>query len=242
MTGLHIHIELNLGTIELRVAFNDQTSCLAIVGANGAGKTTLLRCIIGLHTPSRGIIEVSGHPFLDTEKGVCVPMEDRNIGYLPQASGLFPHMNVLENLAFALDARTGRRHRVHREMALQSLEQWHISHLRHRRTAELSGGERQRVALVRALITEPSLLVLDEPFSALDREARHPIREQLASHLASTLCSVVMVTHDPDDVLILADTILCLDRGKVVRQGAPREVIVNPLHPFLERFVAGMPS
>ena len=224
------------GDFELDAAFTlPAGSTTAIVGPNGAGKSTILAAIAGLEAARSGTIEIAGFVVDDPSTGIFVPSRDRHVGVVFQDHLLFPNLTVLENVAFGLRARG--QSRLAADAAASALLQRHeLAEFASRRPDQLSGGQAQRVALVRALASEPDVLALDEPLSALDVEARASVRSQLARHLADFAGPVVMVTHDPLDAKLLADQLVVLEAGKVVQIGTPVEVGRQPATSYVASF------
>jgi ABC-type sulfate/molybdate transport systems ATPase subunit len=212
-----IDIALPRRAFDLRVALTLGAETIALVGPSGAGKTSLLRTVAGLERPSAGRIALGPEVWFDAERRVHVSPEHRRVGYLPQDYGLFPHLSVAANVAFA-----GRRERA------DLLERLGIAHLAGVLPAQLSGGERQRVALARALAREPRVLLLDEPFGALDAVTRQQVRDELADALSVLRLPTLLVTHAFDDATALAHRIGVLDRGQVVQLGSAAELLDEP--------------
>lgn len=204
----------------------------AVLGPSGSGKSTLLRVIAGLHRPLEGAI-VSGGRVL-TGPRVQVAPQHRRIGIVPQDAALFPHLDVLANVDFGLPRRSRRGAR-----ARELLELVGLSDLASRMPGELSGGQRHRVALARALAPEPDLVLLDEPFSALDASLRGDMRAQVRQVLRRTRTTAVLVTHDQDEALSMADQVVVLAGGRLEQVGTPTEVYEAPRSPWLARFVGG---
>nr|WP_215550108.1 ATP-binding cassette domain-containing protein [Amycolatopsis sp. CA-230715] len=209
---------------------------LAVLGPNGSGKSTVLGCLAGLLRPGRGEV-VLGERLL-TGTGVHVPPHQRRVGLLAQDPLLFPHLSVVDNVAFAPKAR-GLSTRQAREVAARWLSEVDAHELADRKPAQLSGGQAQRVAIARALAGEPDLLLLDEPFAALDVDATPAIRALLRRILRGGDRATVLVTHDPLDALTLADTVLVLSEGVVVERGPTKEVLSAPRTAFTAR-IAGL--
>ncbi len=190
----------------------------AIFGASGAGKTTLLEIIAGLRAPAAGRVTVGGVPLTDVAARTFVPAERRAVGYVPQEGALFPHLSVRRNLLYGCPAQADAPAGLNLAHVTEVLE---IARLEDRVIGTLSGGEKQRVALGRALLASPRLLLLDEPLAGLDA----PLRERLLPYLARVrdefAIPMLYVTHSPDEVMALCDDVLVLDQGRVVRRGPP---------------------
>ena len=193
---------------------------VAVVGPNGAGKTSLLRALAGL-LPSTGAVEVAGRDVS------ALPLHARGIGWVPQAPSLFAHLSARDNAGYSLRAR-GMSRRAARTAADQWLGRLDIGHLGDSRPSALSGGQVARVALARALAADPDLVLLDEPLAALDTATKDDVRRLLRSILAGGRAPVLVVTHDPVDVVALADSVLVLENGAVVQHAPPAEVAVRP--------------
>ena len=203
----------------------------AIFGASGAGKTTLLEAIAGLRRLKSGAVSVDGAIVVDAEAGVFMPPEQRAIGYVPQEGALFPHFAVRHNLRYGFDARRDRPAGLTYEHVVEVLE---LSALTERRVGTLSGGEKQRVALGRALLSAPRLLLLDEPLAGLDAALRERLLPYLARVRDEFAIPMLYVTHSPDEVMALCDDVLVLDRGRVVVRGAPAEIFAKSERPRYE--------
>ncbi len=196
-----------------------------VFGASGAGKTTLLDCIAGLCEPDAGRIRRGETVLWDSQLRIKVAVERRKIGYVFQDLALFPHLTVEKNLQYGL-ASLGREERGRRCAGM--LESFRIAHLGKRRPAEISGGERQRVALARALVTDPGVLLLDEPLAALDYPTRSKIMEDLRRWNEEHSIPVLYVTHSREEVFALGEQVLLLEKGRVVEQGSPHAVMSAP--------------
>jgi len=193
---------------------------LALLGPNGAGKSTALAALAGL-VDYEGSIQL-GDRVLD-----AVPTEQRRIGFVFQDYLLFPHLTVLDNVAFGST----------RAVARSWLSRFDLGDLAHVRPPQLSGGQAQRVALARALATNPDLLLLDEPLAALDIEVRSAIRDDLATHLRSLEIPTIVVTHDFEDVVALADDVIVIENGAATQRASVRDLVREPATPYVQRLV-----
>ena len=233
-----VRIQASPGAFDLDARVEGGAAPVVLIGPNGSGKTTLLRVIAGAHRPRSGRILLGQRVLFDSETGVSVAPEERRVGYVPQGYGLFPHLTVLDNVAFGLSGGARRRPvPERRRIAAALLADIECAHLAPRRPATLSGGETQRVALARALLPEPEMLLLDEPLAALDVAARRGLRAYLARHLAKRARPAIVVTHDPRDVLALGSPeVHALEKGRVVQHGPPRNLAAHPATEFVAEF------
>jgi iron(III) transport system ATP-binding protein len=204
-------------------------SFTAVLGASGSGKTTLLRVIAGFERIESGVVRLGSAVFDDGRK--ALPPERRQIGYVPQDGALFPHLRVAANVGFGLRRRAGRRE------VRALLEAVGLAGLERRYPHELSGGQQQRVALARALAIEPQVVLLDEPFSALDAAMRATVRREVAEILRGRGTTTVLVTHDQDEALSMADRVAVLRDGCMVADARPEELYRSPLDADLPGFV-----
>jgi molybdate transport system ATP-binding protein len=203
---------------------------LAIFGASGSGKTTILRSIAGLYCPTEALVRAGDRTWTDTASGAFAPPHERAVGFVFQEYALFPHLSALGNVMTALGhrPRSDRRARAGELLALV-----HLSEREASRPSELSGGERQRVALARALAREPAVLLLDEPFAAVDRTVRRRLQDEIDELRRSLDIPLILVTHDFDDVVRLATHLLILDRGGAVANGPLTDLTSRPDVPWL---------
>jgi molybdate transport system ATP-binding protein len=233
---LTAEIELVLGALHLEAEVEAGEDVVAVVGPNGAGKTTLLRAIAGLEPVRRGRVVIDGRVVEDSATGVRVPPEDRQVGVVFQEHRLFPNLSALENVAFGLRARGAPRADARRQAA-EWLDRVGVGHLAARKPRKLSGGEAQRVALARALVTEPAVLLLDEPLAAVDASARAELRHVLREELRRYPGSRLVVTHDPIEAAALAGRLLVLEDGRVTQAGPLAEVTARPRSPWVATMV-----
>ena len=205
-------------------------SLVALLGPSGCGKTTLLRILCGLEEPDRGEVLHGGAPVGDRSA------RERNVGLVFQHYALFRHMTVFENVAFALRVRKRPRAEVDARVT-ELLRLVQLEGLGGRHPSQLSGGQRQRVALARALATEPEVLLLDEPFGALDARVRAELRQWLRRLHDEIHVTTIFVTHDQEEAFEVADRVVLMDRGRVAQVGTPHEVFENPATPFVMQFL-----
>lgn len=213
------------GAFTLEVHFSAPAGFTIVFGASGAGKTTLLDCIAGLATPETGSIRIGTRVLFDALAGTNVAVPARKVGYVFQDLALFPHMTVEENIAYGLH-QLDRQEREQRVAAI--LDVFRIRDLRVRRPREVSGGERQRVALARSLVTDPCILLLDEPLAALDSPTKGLILDDLRRWNDEHRIPILYVTHSREEVFALGERVLVLDRGRVLAQGTPHDVMNAP--------------
>jgi sulfate/thiosulfate transport system ATP-binding protein len=207
---------------------------IALLGPSGSGKTTLLRLIAGLETPTEGKV------FFGDEDASLKSVQERNVGFVFQHYALFRHMTVIDNVGFGLKVRPGANRPSKEEIRRRSselLDFVQLSGLEKRYPAQLSGGQRQRVALARAMAIEPRVLLLDEPFGALDAKVRKELRRWLREIHDKTRHTTVFVTHDQDEALELADRVVVMSQGKIEQVGTPDEVYDRPNSPFVYSFI-----
>ncbi len=203
---------------------------ITLLGPSGCGKTTLLRLIAGLTRPDAGSIQVGGRDL------TSVPVHRRNIGLVFQNYALFPHLSVAENIAFGLKAKRLPRAEVARRVE-EALVLVQLTQLRERSIKALSGGQQQRVALARAMAVRPSVMLLDEPFSALDQHLRESMRFELRQLLRHSEATVIFVTHDQEEALVLSDRIAVMNEGLAEQIADPRTIYAAPATPFVLNFV-----
>ncbi len=225
-TGLSIAIQKQLPNFSLSVNFSAGELPLGLLGASGSGKSMTLRCIAGLETPSSGRIVLNGRILFDSQKKINLPSAQRRIGFLFQNYALFPHMTVVQNIAFGLQAlpKAECDRRVAQQIFLMQLQG-----LERRYPDQLSGGQQQRVALARALAPEPETLLLDEPFSALDAHLRHQMEKQLTSLLNHYHGVTLFVTHNLEEAYRICDKLLVFSDGEAIAEGHKCEIFERPV-------------
>ncbi|MEJ2884851.1 sulfate/molybdate ABC transporter ATP-binding protein [Actinomycetospora aeridis] len=211
---------------------------VAVLGPNGSGKSTLLGTLAGLYAPEDARVTLGARVLTDSAAGVSVPAHRRRVGMLSQQALLFPHLTARDNVAFGPRCAGRRRHEA-LAAARELLADVGVAELEGRRPAELSGGQAQRVAIARALAVEPDLLLLDEPFAALDVDAAPAVRSVLRRLVRRTGQTTLLVTHDVVDAVVLADRLIVLAEGRIVEQGPTAEVLARPRSAFAAR-IAGL--
>ena len=230
----HVVVRHRNLTVDVPLACGDG-EVLALLGPNGAGKTTCLRALAGLRPLDAGSVRIGSTLVEDPSAGVRLPAAARRVGVVFSDHLLFPHLSARANVAFGLTAR-GASARSARETADAWLHRLDIAGLADRKPHQLSSGQAQRVALARALAGRPSLLLLDEPFTALDAESATSLRALLGRHLRSYAGATVLVSHEPLDAKMLAHRLVILEHGQVVQEGATAEVAAAPRTPYVAGF------
>jgi len=205
-------------------------SLVAILGPSGSGKSTLLRMIAGLETPDEGVIRLIGR------EATHISVQKRNVGFVFQHYALFKHMTVWDNIAFGLQIRHVPRKEIEKRVA-ELVDLVLLTGMEKRYPKQLSGGQRQRVALARALAPRPDVMLLDEPFGALDAKVREELRLWIRRLHDQTRVTTIFVTHDQHEALEIAHQVLVMDRGKIIQVGSPRDIFDKPATPFVAEFV-----
>ena len=209
---------------------------VALLGPSGSGKTTLLRILGGLEYPTSGRVLFDGHD------ATGMTVQERRAGFVFQSYALFRHMTVFDNIAYGLNARTRASRPSRAEIArrvTKLLDLIQLPQIADRYPSQLSGGQRQRVALARALAIEPRMLLLDEPFGALDAKVRKELRQGLREIHDETGLTTVFVTHDQDEAMELADLVVVMSMGRIEQIGRPQDIRTRPATPFVRDFIAG---
>ena len=215
---LSVDVTKQLGTLKLEAAFESDSPVIGLFGPSGAGKSSIINMIAGLSTPDRGTIIIGGETLDDTATGLHVPPHRRRIGYVFQDARLFPHRNVAQNLDHGRRMNKLAPDPAHFKRILDLLD---IGHLQIRRPGQLSGGERQRVALGRALLSKPRLLLLDEPLGSLDRDRKAEILPYFERLRDEESIPMVYVSHDPNETRRLAGHVVMLKHGRIAARGGP---------------------
>ena len=227
------HLNVNFGS---RNVLSDLSFSLApgeiasLLGPSGCGKTTLLRAIAGLLQPSAGTIRLGTQ--LVGLSSVVLPAHKRQTGYVPQQGALFPHLNVARNIAFGLDKKTYSKQEIS-AIIQEMLALIGMSGYENQMPTELSGGQQTRVALARALAVKPKMILLDEPFSALDAELRNELRTDVVALLRAQGTTAILVTHDREEALVSSDKVVLMRDGKIAQMGTPEEVYESPISPSI---------
>ena len=209
---------------------------VTLLGPSGCGKTTTLRCLAGLERPEAGRIAIGERSVVDTSTGTFVPPQQRNLGMVFQSYAIWPHMTVVENVAYALEGR-GIRAAERRRLAMAALETVQLAALADRPAPRLSGGQQQRVAIARAMVGAPQALLFDEPLSNLDARLRLEMRNELRRLQREAGLTSVYVTHDQAEALAISDRIIVMREGRIVEQGRPTDIYRYPRHVFTARFL-----
>ena len=251
---MEVRIRKQLAQFALDVSFQTGEGVFALLGASGSGKSMTLKCIAGIERPDEGRIELGGRVLFDSERGICLPPQKRRVGYMFQDYALFPNMTVRQNVMAGMPMRkedgfsgpdgksadgrgrrsrllsgVRRRERYVDEDRLESiLRQFHIDELQEEYPARLSGGQKQRVAMARLVAQDPDVILLDEPFSALDTHLRWQLEQEMRNVLRDMHRPAVIVSHDRDEVFHLCDTVCCLHRGHVEVIEPVRDFFTNP--------------
>ena len=221
--ALSVDIEKTLGDFHLRVKFEAENRVLALLGASGCGKSMTLKCIAGIERPDRGVITLDGTTLFDSGRSVNLPPQRRRVGYLFQQYALFPNMTVEQNIAVGV-----RDRRRAREETAEAIAAMRLEGLERKRPHQLSGGQQQRVALARILVNRPEVLLLDEPFSALDSHLRFQLEQELRGAIRRFGKTVLLVSHNRDEVFRLSDEVAIMHDGRIETTGEKKAVFANP--------------
>ena len=224
--SLEVNIEKKLNGFTLRSEFTAGDTATALLGASGCGKSMTLRCIAGIVKPDKGRIVLDGRVLFDSEQHIDLPPQQRGVGLLFQNYALFPNMTVEQNILCGLKAEKDKAAR--KACCEEMLRAMRLEELASRRPAELSGGQQQRTALARILVGKPKILMLDEPFSALDSYLREEVEGEVGALLAGFSGTALLVTHNRDEAYRLCKEMIVLNEGQVLRAGKTKEVFADP--------------
>ena len=220
---LTVDIKKQLSDFTLDISFTAPNKTLVLFGPSGCGKSTILRCIAGLLTPDEGSIISNETTFYSSKEAICLPPRVRNISYMFQDFALFPHMNVKRNIWYGVKTHNQETNELYEKlMTLLKIE-----HLTHRKIGQLSGGEKQRVAMARALMAQPQILLLDEPLSALDAQSRYELQDELKNLQELWDIPFILVTHSPEEAQALGSKVIFLHQGRQVSE-PPLSWSMNP--------------
>lgn len=221
---LEVDIKKNFGNFKLDAKFTNENGILGILGASGSGKSLTLKAIAGIIKPDYGKIILNGRILFDKEKKINIPTKDRKVGYLFQDYALFPNMTVYENIKTGLREKSGN----YDEIINKKLEELHIGHIKDKRPDLISGGEKQRTALARILVNEPEILLLDEPYSAIDGYLRWSIELEVRKIIEEYKIPTLFVSHDRDEIYRMCDDIVIMAKGKSESKKSTKELFHNP--------------
>jgi len=221
-------------SFSMHCSFDADSEFAVLFGCSGSGKTTVLRCIAGLENPDAGTIRKNDILYFDSKKKINLPPQKRKIGYMFQENALFPHMNVRQNIEFGLKGLSSieKNDQVNEMLGLVGIEELEFAY-----PDELSGGQKQKVALARALAPNPEVLLLDEPFSALDTVVRLKLRKELRTIQKKLGIPVIFITHDPVEAFTMADRMAVFDNGRVQQLSSPEEVFYHPKTRYVAELV-----
>lgn len=223
--GLYVDIEKILPSFKLKAKFDESKGVLGFLGASGSGKSMTLRCIAGLATPTKGKIILNDKVLFDSDKGINLPPQQRKIGFLFQNYALFPNMKITENIEIGLQNMSKTQKSI---LSGSYIERFDLQGLENRYPWQLSGGQQQRVALARALITSPDILLLDEPFSALDHHLRSSMEKELLNALKEFKSNVIFVTHNIEEAFRVCDNIIVYDKGSTYAKRSKKDLFEFP--------------
>jgi ABC-type sulfate/molybdate transport systems ATPase subunit len=223
--GLSVEIAHHVGDVSIALAFELTKGTTVLFGPSGSGKSTTLAAIAGLVKP-HGTIRLGDETWLDSKKGYSLAVHKRRVAFVFQSHALFPHMTAIANVTYGMDRALTQEERDRRANKL--LEQWRVLHVADRKPRTFSGGEAQRVALARAFATSPRVILMDEPFSALDEDLRQTLMRDVKEFIRELGVPALFVTHSKSEAEALGDRVIVLERGKIVREGDVRTTLAPP--------------
>ncbi len=224
---LRVAIQAKVGSFELNAELAGDKEIIALFGPSGSGKSSILNCITGLQRIEKGEIVVGEKLFASSDRKICLAPQIRKCGYLPQNPSLFPHLNVAQNICFAIN----QENQITQQSRLRELLSiFHLEGFERSRVNELSGGQAKRVALARALAAKPDILLLDEPFSALDEDLREELALEIKNIQRQLAIPLILVTHSGQEALFIADKVVVLKGGQTIKQGSPEEMLGKKEH------------
>ncbi len=221
---LRVKVDKTIGSFNLNLDFESNKKTIAILGASGSGKSMTLKCISGLLRPESGYISVGDTVYFDSEKGVDLPTRMRKAGYMFQSYALFPHMTAIDNIMFPMSGSRDEKEKKAKEL----LNSFYIGNLAKRYPSQLSGGQKQRVAMARILATDPKIILLDEPFSALDGMLRWKMEEEIIGMIREYDIPTILVSHDRNEVYRICDEVVVLNNGQMEVFSDKNSVFLNP--------------
>ena len=226
---LELDVGLSLPEFEIDACLRVDNEILVLFGPSGAGKTLTIKMIAGLVRPDRGKVSIGGSLLFDADRGLDLPPQRRNVGYIPQRSGVFPHLTALENVTLPLRRGLSRMSkREAEERSLELLGRFGLKERAHAFPAQMSGGELQRVALARVMALQPSILLVDEPFAALDGPVRSELRREFRTFQRELGIPTLFITHDIEEAAVVGDRIAIMVGGEIRQTGAAREILDTP--------------
>ena len=224
--GLIADFEKTIGKFKLDIHLATEDNSLSLLGASGCGKSMTLKCIAGIERPDKGRIELNGVTLFDSEKGIDLPPQERRVGYLFQEGALFPNMTILDNVICGIREKLPRREKE--KTAREMLAKMHISDTERRRPDSLSGGQQQRAALARILVGKPEILLLDEPFSALDAHLRFELERVVSEAIRDIGKPAIFVSHNRDEAYRITDRIAIMNNGSIEIEGDRHSIFADP--------------
>ncbi|SET99158.1 molybdate transport system ATP-binding protein [Lacrimispora sphenoides] len=222
--ALQVNIRKKFSGFELNVEFETEAGCMGILGASGCGKSMTLKCVAGIEKPDQGRIVLNGKVLFDSEKGINLPARERRTGYLFQNYALFPTMTVEENLSIVIPGK--KRDKL--PLVAEQLRRFQLEGLEKRYPSQLSGGQQQRVALARMLLYKPDIIMLDEPFSALDGFLKDTLQMEMLELIREYKGDVLMVSHSRDEIYKFCDHMMLLSEGKTILKGCTKDIFRRP--------------